>query len=60
MWQSGKYRIEPYTEDDHSISLNLRIMFIDKEDYGLYTCEASNKLGRDNDTMVLHGEQFFL
>ncbi|BFZ01266.1 hypothetical protein BsWGS_04306 [Bradybaena similaris] len=51
---SGKYRIEPYAEDDHSISLSLRIMFIDKEDYGFYTCEASNKLGRDNDTMALH------
>ncbi|CAG5130423.1 unnamed protein product, partial [Candidula unifasciata] len=51
---SGKYRIEPYTEDDHSISLSLRIVVVDKEDYGMYTCEASNKLGRDNDTMALY------
>ncbi|BFY98121.1 hypothetical protein BsWGS_01161 [Bradybaena similaris] len=50
---SGKYRIEPYADDEHSITLSLRIMFIDKNDYGTYTCEASNKLGRDTNVMTL-------
>ncbi|CAG5115915.1 unnamed protein product, partial [Candidula unifasciata] len=50
---SGKYRIEPYTEDDHSITLSLRLMSLDKSDYGTYTCEASNKLGRDTNVMTL-------
>lgn len=43
-------------EDDHSIMLSLRIMFIDKSDYGVYSCEASNKLGKDSDKMALFGK----
>ncbi|XP_012936781.2 opioid-binding protein/cell adhesion molecule homolog isoform X2 [Aplysia californica] len=51
---SGKFRVELYREEEYSVTLSLRIMYIEQEDYGHYTCEASNKLGMDSGSMELY------
>ncbi|XP_055890365.1 limbic system-associated membrane protein-like isoform X2 [Biomphalaria glabrata] len=52
---SGKFRIEPYTDDGaQTMILSLRIMVIDKEDFGIYSCEASNKLGSAAEQMTFY------
>lgn len=53
--QTGwKYRVDAYSDDDYTITLSLRIRQISKEDYGVYTCVASNRLGKDDETMILY------
>lgn len=53
--QTGwKYRVDAYSDDDYTITLSLRIRQISKEDYGVYTCVASNRLGHDEETMILY------
>ncbi|XP_052822956.1 lachesin isoform X2 [Octopus bimaculoides] len=53
--QTGwKYRIDAYGDDEYTITLSLRIRQIAKDDYGVYTCQASNRLGRDEKSMVLY------
>ena len=50
-------RNEIYDEDSpHTITLNLRIMSVEEKDFGHYTCEASNILGGDSESMFLYGE----
>lgn len=51
---SWKYRSEAYNEDEHTITLSLRIRSVDKSDFGEYTCVALNHLGSDSETMVLY------
>ncbi|PVD19835.1 hypothetical protein C0Q70_20328 [Pomacea canaliculata] len=51
----AKYRTEAYEEDHNIITLSLRIFSIEKQDYGEYTCVASNKLGKDSESMILYG-----
>ena len=54
-----KYSTVIYDEDDkHEKTLALHIIDIDKNDYGYYTCEASNRLGSDRETMLLYGKCF--
>lgn len=53
---SWKYRSEAYNEDEHTITLSLRIRSVDKSDFGEYTCVALNHLGSDSETMVLYGK----
>ena len=54
--QSGRYRIDIYPEKQYTYTLSLRIMYIEAEDFDVYTCEASNALGEDYGTMQLLGE----
>lgn len=54
--KSWKYRIEPYDESGNSYTLSIRIIDLNKEDFGEYTCVASNILGKDQETMVLYGK----
>lgn len=52
----GKFRIDifdKYTEIYTKV-LDLQIRNVKKEDYGNYTCIASNKLGEDKETMLLY------
>ncbi|XP_067681936.1 limbic system-associated membrane protein-like [Haliotis asinina] len=51
---SAKHRIELYNDADNTITLSLRIRVLDKEDFGEYTCSASNILGGDSESMVLY------
>jgi len=53
---SMKHRIEAYDEGDHTVTLSLRIHFIDDGDFGEYRCVASNSLGQDEGTTVLYGK----
>lgn len=50
------YHIRVYEEkEDHKITLSLTILNVSPRDYGDYSCQASNKLGSDSETMVLYG-----
>ncbi|KAJ8304062.1 hypothetical protein KUTeg_017645 [Tegillarca granosa] len=49
-----KYRVELYEDDKYTITLSLRIMSIEAEDYGAYTCVSRNELGSDSEDMILY------
>ncbi|KAK3593822.1 hypothetical protein CHS0354_014369 [Potamilus streckersoni] len=50
-----KFWTEIYDDDDnHQKTLTLTVIDIQKEDFGYYTCEASNSLGFDSETMLLY------
>ncbi|XP_029635580.1 opioid-binding protein/cell adhesion molecule homolog [Octopus sinensis] len=51
---SWKYRAEAYNEDEHTITLSLRIRAVEISDFGEYTCVASNHLGSDQEKMILY------
>lgn len=53
-----KYWTELYDEGHHEKTLHLNIIDIDQDDFGFYTCHASNNLGRDSETMFLYGTFF--
>ena len=52
---SYRYRTELFNDGKHGKTLTLNIMDIEPEDFGHYTCHASNPLGRDSETMILYG-----
>ena len=39
-----------------TVSLSLQLVYVNKDDYGDYTCKARNRMGIDKDTMVLYGK----
>ncbi|KAH3837153.1 hypothetical protein DPMN_110532 [Dreissena polymorpha] len=51
-----KYEVEMYsgTEDSTKKTLSLRVKNIEHGDYGEYTCYAQNRIGRDQDSMILY------
>lgn len=52
--QSGpNYRTDMYKEDHLKVTLSLRILNVGRGDFGNYTCEAQNKYGRSERTMIL-------
>lgn len=48
-----KYRSEIYKEDQFTVIIYLMIINLEKHDFGTYTCEASNALGTDSETIVI-------
>ncbi|KAL3867109.1 hypothetical protein ACJMK2_044339, partial [Sinanodonta woodiana] len=50
---SHKYGVQVFDEDGYSITLSLRIGNLDDKDFGEYTCIAQNRLGTDQDSMLL-------
>jgi len=56
---SSKHRIEAYDEGDNKLTLSLRIVDIDADDYGRYDCVAANALGTDQQTIHLFGKNFY-
>ncbi|XP_041370227.1 lachesin-like [Gigantopelta aegis] len=52
--KTKKYQVEVYEHDDHAIVLSLRIKHLSKEDYGSYTCVASNSMGQTRAKMELY------
>ena len=50
-----KYTTYVYKEDPFTYAIYLSIINLDEHDFGTYTCEASNALGVDSDTIVLAG-----
>ena len=51
-----KYQVELYTEESkNTVTLSLRIKMIEPEDFGKYICRASNKLGKDDESVFLTG-----
>ena len=53
---TGKYRVQPYDEGDHTITLSLQIYNLQPQDFGEYKCVASNNLGKDSESMFLYGK----
>ena len=51
-----KYKTDIYKEDHLTVALYLRIVNLEPEDFGRYTCEAQNRLGKDSDSMYLFGK----
>lgn len=53
-----KYRRDIYeTKGSTEKTLALTIIDLEKHDFGLYTCEATNQLGSDSESMVLYGKR---
>ncbi|XP_050400107.2 lachesin [Patella vulgata] len=53
--KSDKYSIEVFPdEENRMVTLSLRIMDLESSDYGSYTCEGSNPLGKDAEDMILY------
>jgi len=52
---SSKHRVEVYDETRHRLTLSLRVHVSDDDDFGEYTCVASNSLGRVEQVMTLYG-----
>jgi len=55
---SSKHRIEAYDDGENKLTLSLRIVNIDADDYGRYDCIAANALGTDQQTIHLFGSNF--
>ncbi|KAK3606000.1 hypothetical protein CHS0354_025030 [Potamilus streckersoni] len=49
-----KYRTDIYKENEHTLALYLRILNLEEDDYGLYTCMSSNRLGHDSKDVLLY------
>ncbi|XP_052796544.1 protein amalgam-like isoform X1 [Mya arenaria] len=49
-----KYVTNLYNDGVHEKTLTLNIIDIQQEDFGQYTCHASNGLGQDSETMLLY------
>ncbi|XP_046370060.1 lachesin-like isoform X2 [Haliotis rufescens] len=49
-----KYRVEVFEEGSHTITLSLRISQLSEDDYGEYTCVASNSMGSDSKRTLLY------
>ena len=54
--QRAGLRADVYNDGPHTVTLNLRIIDIKESDFGYYTCEASNELGKDKEGMILYGK----
>ncbi|GAB1600296.1 lachesin-like [Argonauta hians] len=53
--QTGrKYKIYIYAYDEYTIIATLFIRQITEDDYGVYICQTSNRLGRDDKSIVLY------
>ncbi|XP_078314748.1 opioid-binding protein/cell adhesion molecule homolog isoform X5 [Crassostrea virginica] len=51
---SDKYRVEVYQDRGHMVILSVRIVNLTREDFGQYSCFASNGFGMDEETMTLY------
>ncbi|KAK3604504.1 hypothetical protein CHS0354_001186 [Potamilus streckersoni] len=51
--EKWKYGTTMFDGDDDMITLQLRITLLEKSDFGFYTCEASNIMGKSQVTMDL-------
>lgn len=47
------YRTDMYKDNHLKVTLSLRILNVSRGDFGNYTCEAQNKYGRSERTMIL-------
>ena len=52
---SDRYRIDAYDENEHCVTLSLRIRVDNDDDFGEYVCVASNSLGTVQQSMELYG-----
>ena len=58
MWLRLQYEVNVYdhNEEPNTIVLSLRIVRVEPQDYGTYTCEASNPFGKVQRLMELYGQ----
>lgn len=55
-----EHHINTFYSETGYLESNLRIVEIEPDDYGVYTCKAINKLGSDHKTIALSGKKFTL
>ncbi|XP_059149018.1 limbic system-associated membrane protein-like [Physella acuta] len=51
--RNPRYTTEVFPEDE-KVTITLKVVPLADEDYGEYECFASNSLGNDSETMILH------
>lgn len=56
LFNSFKHRIDVYQDRGHMLTLSLRLPNVTREDFGQYSCYASNSFGMDEETMILYGK----
>lgn len=56
---SWRYKTEMYKVNVYTFVITLRIINVEDFDFGTYTCEASNNLGVDSDTILFFGKLTF-
>lgn len=56
LFNSLKHRIDVYQDRGHMLTLSLRIPNVTQDDFGQYSCYASNGFGMDEETMTLYGK----
>lgn len=54
LFNSLKHRIDVYQDRGHMLTLSLRIPNVTQDDFGQYSCYASNGFGMDEETMTLY------
>nr|XP_034325963.1 opioid-binding protein/cell adhesion molecule homolog isoform X9 [Crassostrea gigas] len=54
LFNSFKHRIDVYQDRGHMLTLSLRLPNVTREDFGQYSCYASNSFGMDEETMILY------
>lgn len=55
-----EHYINTFYSETGFLESNLRIVEIELDDYGVYTCKAINKLGYDQKTIALTGKKFII
>jgi hypothetical protein len=57
--ESGKYEISEVPINDYSLHMNLKILNVQKHDFGGYVCASVNALGKVEGDVRLQGKRVY-